>query len=134
MKLRIVFSLLLLSSCASLRPSPRNPDVSKYDLGGRWQSGIQTLFISCYGRFELDRHDDYEAKVRPRVGRLALKPIKHAVPSSKYSGEILSISDSTLTIDAIFQIDFKFQSPQGSPSVMKLDEDLWQRVEAFDCR
>lgn len=134
MRFGIIFSLLLLSSCASLRPSPRNPDVAKYDLGGRWQSGEQTLLISCYGRFELDRQDAYEAKVRPQVGHFALKPIKHAVPSSKYSGEILSITDTQLTINAIFEIDFAFQRSATDPSVMKLDQDVWRRVEAFDCR
>lgn len=126
--------MILLSSCASLRPSPPNPDVAKYDLGGRWQSGKQTLMISCYGRFELDQHDAYEAKVRPRIGYLAMKPIKHEVPSSKYEGEIISVTDTNIKVNAIFDIDFAYQSSPGNTSVMKLDSNVWQRVERFDCR
>lgn len=129
-----LLTLLLAASCANLRPAPAHPGVKKYHLPGRWVSGPQTLFISCRGRFELDRHDDYNLKVKPRIGYLTTKPVmKHDVPSSKYHGEIIDVTDTSLVVDAIFDITFAFKTSPNDPSKIMLDDDVWQRVESFEC-
>jgi len=132
-----IFSILiftfLLYACANLRPSPPHPGIRKYDLAGRWTSGIQQLYISCYGRFELDQNDGGSITSQVRVGVVDFKEKKHNVPSSKYSGDVKEVTDSQLTINSIFEITYRFLPPSGLPVKMRLDEDVWTRVEDFDC-
>ena len=90
--------------------------------------------ISCQGRFELDRNDAHDFKLRPRVGYLSMKQIRHSVPSSKYFGEIQTVTEKKLTIDAIFEISFDFEISHETPSKMKLDQDVWTRVEENQCQ